>query len=259
MKEPDGYIKRVRCHYDRLAVHGPYGTLAPHNRGGRKAQYVAAVFDTALSDKITSQVPLKCILDYGCGTGIFTQKMSKFAKKVVGVDISLGVLAQARTVCADMKNILLLNADGVHIPLCDRRVDLVVAREVLCYVPDEKLVPMLTELRRVTRPDGRFLWIEQVSKDPYWQHHPEAPNLVKRSPSTLHAAAAESGWQVNSEQIIRTPRFPWIYPVWFGWIPLNLIPTLARCEIAWHAHFGSWRTPSRWWNTLLELWNPNDE
>lgn len=257
MNEANQHIKAVSEHYDKLAANGPYGTLAPHNRGGRKSQYVAAVFDSALLASLDSQSTGR-ILDFGCGTGLFSSKAAAFADEVVGVDVSEGVLTQAKLVCRGLANVCFAHMDGTHIPLPNGSVDVVIAREVLCYVPDAQLPQMLKEIRRVTKPGGRFLWLEQVSRTAFWQRHPDAPDLVKRDPGSIHAMAESSGWNVQSETVVRTPRFPWIYPVWFGLVPRRLIPVLAHWEVTLHSRRSRPSGMRRWWNTLFELRNPSD-
>lgn len=256
MSETDDHIAQVTRHYDRLAANGPYATLAPHNLGGRKSEYVAAVFDTALLDPLVQGGTHQIVLDFGCGTGIFMRKVAAIAREVVGMDISAGMLEQAASVCRGLTNVRLMHTDGHSAQLPDRYVDVVVTREVLCYVPDAELRGVLAELRRVTRPGGRFLWLEQASENPYWQRHPSAPNLVKRSPHAIRKAAGDAGWELLDERVVRTPRFPWIYPVWFGLLPRSLIPTLARWEVGLHARVHGRHYPRRWWNALFELRNP---
>lgn len=259
MAKADQHTEQIAKIYDQLAANGPYGTLAPHNRGGRKSEYVASVFDHALLPLITKLGPEQSILDYGCGTGIFSRKVAAFAREVVGMDISAGMLEQAKLVCTGLGNVRLLLTDGRHTGLPDGFADVVVAREVLCYVPDDELTIVLSELRRVTRPGGRFFWLEQASRNPKWQRHPDAFGLVKRAPEDIYQAARASGWSIVNERIVRTPRFPWIYPVWFGLVPRRFIATLARWEVAIHMRDTSTRRPRRWWDGLFELQNPDDE
>lgn len=253
--DDSGYAK-VAAHYDALAVNGPYATLAPSNKGGRKGEYVAAVFDAALLPRLQANEALECVLDFGCGTGIFAQQAAPHAREVIGVDVSSGMLEQAARVCDRMPNVRLLHTDGSRVSLPDACVDMVVARETLCYVPDAQIAPLLGEILRVTKPCGTFLWLDQVSDDPHWQHHPRAPHLVKRSAGSLRRIAQQAGWWVESEQVVRTPRFPWIYPVQAGLVPRPLMQRLARWEMAIHSRLPQ---PSRrWWNALFVLRKPAD-
>jgi SAM-dependent methyltransferase len=51
-----------------------------------------------------------------------------------------------------------------HLPVPDASVDAVVSTLVLCSVPD--VAATLAEIRRVLKPDGRFLFIEHVGAPP---------------------------------------------------------------------------------------------
>lgn len=241
----------VASHYDRLAENGPYATLAPHNRGGRKGEYVAAVFDAAITNAMQCHTPCESLLDFGCGTGIFTRRAATMTPQVVGVDVSARILAVAAQLCRDLPNVTLLLTDGEHLALPDHAFDCIVAREALCHVADERLPIVLAEIYRVLKPGGYFYWLEQVSDNPFWQRHSNAPLLVKRAPVSLRHFAEQAGLTIISESVVRTPRFLWIYPIWFGLVPRAWIPRLAKWEVAWHRRFGL--GSRRWWNALLVL------
>ena len=255
----DEHTRWVADHYDKLAGNGPFGTLAPHNKGGRKGEYVASVFDAALLRHLEPSNVDRQILDFGCGTGIFACKIVHLAGKVIGVDVSAGMLVKAEQLCGQLDNTRFELIDGMHVPLPDKSTDIVIAREVLCHVPDERLDALLCELRRVTRPDGRFLLLDQVSRSPRWQNHPQTPHTIRRNPAELHRLAEQCGWSLLHEWVVRTPRFPWIYPVWAGLVPRGLIPTLARWEVRWHELAGKPFKYWRWWDSLFIFQNPADE
>lgn len=251
MTPDEANYDKVAAHYDALAANGPYATLAPHNKGGRKAEYVAAVFDAALLPRLQAHAHLGHLLDFGCGTGIFTRQAAEFAHEVIGIDVSLGMLEQAARHCQGLRNVVLLGTEGSSIPLPDECVDMVVARETLCYVPDAQLGPLLHELLRVAKKGCALLWLDQVSNDPYWQKHPRAPHLIKRSPALVRSLAQQAGWRFEMEQVVRTPRFPWIYPVQAGLVPRALTRRLARLEVAIHQRLPP--PARRWWNALFVL------
>lgn len=253
MRTESEHYRSVIKHYDRLANHGPYGTLAPHNKGGRKSEYVAAVFDAALLPLIAGAGRKAYFLDFGCGTGIFTRKVAPYMQHVAGVDVSGKILEVACRVCADLSNVSLHLTDGERLPFEDCSFDWVAAREVLCCVPDDRLAVVLAEICRVLKPGGRFMLLEQVSDNPYWQYHPLSRS-VKRAPATLRQFAEEAGFYIGDEFMVRTPRFPWIYPIWLGLVPRTFIPWLARLEVAWHRR--SHIHPRRWWNMVFVLVKP---
>lgn len=257
MAPGDTNYDKVAARYDALAANGPYATLAPGNNGGRKGKYVAAVFDAALLPHLQAHEALERVLDFGCGTGIFTKQAAEHAREVVGIDISHGMLAQARDVCSGLPNVCLLPTDGSHVPLPADCVDMVVARETLCYVSEGQIVSVLGEILRVTKPGGTFLWLEQVSNAAHWQHHPRAPHLVKRSPGSLRSVAQRAGWRLESKRVVRTPRFPWIYAVQAGLVPWRLMRRMARWEVAIHSALP--HVSRRWWNALFVLRKPADD
>ena len=92
------------------------------------------------------------VLDVGCGTGWFAaglrRALSDGAARVIGADLSAGMLSRAR----DAGAWPLLQADATRLPLRTGSVDVVVCRGVLHHLPD---VPAaLREWRRVLRPCG---------------------------------------------------------------------------------------------------------
>ncbi|HET7333274.1 class I SAM-dependent methyltransferase [Dyella sp.] len=250
MSKSDEHFSSVRKHYDKLAANGLYATSAPSNKGGRKGQYVSSVFDAALLPMIEAG-NYDCILDFGCGTGVFTQQLSKHSREVLGADVSPGMLSQAKSVCFGCKNVHFMQTNGVELELPDSSVDAIIAREVLCYLPDEDLHLLLSEFHRVSKPEGYLFWLEQVSEQVHWQRHPKAPHLVKRSPSSVKKFANKHGWALESQVFVRNPRFPLVYVAWLGLTPKFFIPNLARLEVALHARFA--RRPSRWWNELFVM------
>jgi len=244
---------RLARHYDRLARHGPYATLAPGNRGGRKSEYVAAVFDAAILPLLQAGA-VGTLLDFGCGTGTFTRLAAQRAGYVCGMDISPGMLAMAQTLCAPSGNVGLLRGDGQRLALGDRSLDVVVSREVLCYEAEQQLAVILDDIFRVLRPGGCFLWLEQAATDPHWQRHPASPAVHRRAPERLRELAEAAGFEVEGLRKLRNPRWPLIYPIWFGLVPRRLFPTLARFELAWHK--GRPCRGRRWFDCLLILRRP---
>ena len=98
------------------------------------------------------------ILDLGCGSGSTAAALKKTFRKarVLGLDLSPGMLAEARRKSTLTRPFRLLCADMARMPLAARSVDLVFANlSVLWVAQPEKL---FAEVRRVLRPDGMFLF-----------------------------------------------------------------------------------------------------
>ena len=92
------------------------------------------------------------LLDVGCGPGTLHARLQReHGAWVVGVDTSLGMLAEARQQRAGRY----AQADAQALPLVDAAFDRVMANHMLFHVPDQDQA--LREMRRVLRPGGRLV------------------------------------------------------------------------------------------------------
>ena len=99
------------------------------------------------------------LLDIGTGPGSFPQRLRRAGHRgrLVGVDVSAGMIAKAKSAGADVE---FLEADAASLPFPDHSFDVVTARHMLYHVPDISCA--LREARRVLRPGGRFLAVTNV-------------------------------------------------------------------------------------------------
>lgn len=239
-------LHRVRDLYDDRARFGAYSTLAPHNQGGRKSRYVAEVFAEALRSLLATDGPSIRLLDFGCGTGLTLDLLSTDTELALGVDLSPRMLSVARDLLdRNDKPFQLLQTDGLNLPFADASFNRIIAREVLCHVPDEHLPTVLAELARITTTGGLFYLIDQVSESLRWQHNTMTPLVRKRAVGEWIDAFATANFSLRRAEVVRQPRFPWIYAVWAGLVPQAAIAPLAHAEVRWNRHFGRLAT-SRW-------------
>jgi SAM-dependent methyltransferase len=87
------------------------------------------------------------ILNVGCGTGLISQRLSRFGFPA-GIDLS----SEALAFCARNQLDLLTQADGVYLPFRDQSFDACLALDVLEHIENDALA--LAEMARVVRPDG---------------------------------------------------------------------------------------------------------
>lgn len=94
------------------------------------------------------------VADAGCGNGAYLAELARrsFTGRVIGADLSAGMLAAAR---GRAPSAALLAADVSALPLADGVADLTLAMHMLYHVPDPLLA--VRELRRVTRRGGRVV------------------------------------------------------------------------------------------------------
>jgi len=159
------------------------------------------------------------ILDAGSGTGIFTREFIARGAKVVGLDISLAMLAYAAKkaalrkaqgergsmlLCSGEKALALcysgVTADMTTLPFADRTFDKSVSVAALEFVADEKRA--VAELFRVTRPGGVVVVATLNSLSPWAarrsanaRRDPESifNRVFFRSPAQLLAATSVPG------------------------------------------------------------------
>jgi SAM-dependent methyltransferase len=128
---------------------------------------------------LAAPAPSDTIVDVGCGNGTYLAELARrgFAGRVLGVDLSLGMLTAARGLltAAGTSNaresanlaapadesmpmpVALANADATALPLRDGVADLALAPHMLYHVPEP--ADALRELRRVIRPGGRVVLV----------------------------------------------------------------------------------------------------
>lgn len=92
------------------------------------------------------------VLDLAAGTGDFCRELETAGHRVVGVDLSFGMLANARTSAP------LVQADVLRLPVPDGAVDGVTCGFALRNLAE--LAPFFAELARVVRPGGRIALID---------------------------------------------------------------------------------------------------
>jgi demethylmenaquinone methyltransferase/2-methoxy-6-polyprenyl-1,4-benzoquinol methylase len=96
--------------------------------------------------------PGSTVLDLACGTGDLCRELQASALVPVGVDLSFGMLAAARTTAP------LVQGDALRLPARDGAVDGVTCGFALRNLVD--LAPLWDELARVVRPGGRIALLE---------------------------------------------------------------------------------------------------
>jgi ubiquinone/menaquinone biosynthesis C-methylase UbiE len=106
----------------------------------QEAKYHAALADTK---------PTGLVLDLGCGTGLLFSHIASKATNVVGVDVSKGLLLQARERAKTLGNVDLIQADADHLPFKNDVFNAVFAFTVLQNMP--KPLETLMEIRRTAR------------------------------------------------------------------------------------------------------------
>ena len=132
--------QKIRKHYDEVA--DKYDHHYDHSRG--------RCYHTHLSSHLIEMLPKGGhLLDIGCGTGLFVEKYITGARSATGLDISRGMISQARKRCVDSEFVV---GTGETIPFRDASFDAVTSLLAFSYMRDPQ--GMLNEAYRVLKPGG---------------------------------------------------------------------------------------------------------
>jgi malonyl-CoA O-methyltransferase len=155
------------------------------------------------------------VVDLGCGTGAANQQLVSTFKNalVVGCDLSLGMLSQARRKRRLFLKPHLVQADALNLPFADHSVDVVFSNLMLPWAGE--VAALFTEVQRVLRKDGLFLF-STLGPDSFRQLRraleradPGVPTLPFLDMHDLGDAAVSTGLR---EPVLDVDRLTVTYP-----------------------------------------------
>jgi len=121
-------------------------------------------YETELLLDMLKPRPKENILDVGCGTGVFTEKVLSFNSRVIGLDISIPMLQSALRKSGDSCFSGTVG-DMSRLPFADESFDKVYSMTAMEFVDDASLA--IRELDRVTRPGGTVVLTTLNSLGPW--------------------------------------------------------------------------------------------
>lgn len=144
------------------------------------------------------------VMEIGAGTGNFLALFSDVAARLIAVDVTDEMLRTARESFPEMDLVL---GDGARLPFASRSVDLVSCAQMLHHIHEP--LPLLKEMRRVSKPDGSVLVIDQAAPESYekaaFMNEVETirdpSHAASRSPSVLRVLLQTAGLEVVDEKL----------------------------------------------------------
>ncbi len=108
------------------------------------------------------------VADVGCGTGSLTVELARFARRVIGVDLSDEMLRRARAVAREraLRNVEFRRGDALDLPLASRSVDAAFCVMVLHFLPEPERA--VAELCRIARRGGSVILVDLVRHQQEW-------------------------------------------------------------------------------------------
>jgi ubiquinone/menaquinone biosynthesis C-methylase UbiE len=113
-------------------------------------------------------------LDLGCGDGEYAAQLALMGFRVVGLDLAIGELRDARVATGPELDTRFVCGDATRLPFRDQAFDLVLSNSVIEHIPADTAV--FAEVRRVLKDDGQFILTTDTFPDhvsPWLRHVPE--------------------------------------------------------------------------------------
>lgn len=117
---------------------------------------------------LASLLPRLKVADFGCGTGVLSMAIARWAEKVVAIDQSASALdgAKERARREGVKNVTFLREDLHALSLPAGKLDLVVLSQSLHHVESPPAV--LREAARILKPSGKVVVLELMPHEEKW-------------------------------------------------------------------------------------------
>jgi SAM-dependent methyltransferase len=157
------------------------------------------------------------VVEVGAGTGNFLALFQERASHLIAVDLTEGMLREARRLFPHMVPVM---ADGAQLPFASGTVDLVSCAQVLHHVREP--LPLVKEMRRVVKSRGRILVVDQVATERYEEAAMmnrleiirDPSHAASRPPSAMRTLIRAAGLEIVDERISvsKETTSGWMYP-----------------------------------------------
>lgn len=152
---PEATLERWRAGFDRLAATSPEAGVALYALGDPALLAAATAEVVEALDGWGLLGEGRDALDLGCGMGRFTEAMAPRLRSVLGLDISPGMVAEARRRSGRPNAAYAVGSGRDLAGVTDATVDLVLAADVFPYLVEAGLAAAhVAEVARVLRPGG---------------------------------------------------------------------------------------------------------
>jgi SAM-dependent methyltransferase len=167
--DPADAVARWAAAFDDAVAAHPEASVALYTLGDPRLldaasrEIAAALADWGLLG------PDRRVLDLGCGIGRMLPALAQSCALAVGVDVSAGMLAEARRRCAASSNLLLVRSSGRDLAMFpDGSFDLVLAVDSFPYLHLSGIAgPMFAEAARLLAPGGSLAILNYSYRDDF--------------------------------------------------------------------------------------------
>src|SRR5215469_7483229 len=183
---------------------------------------------TALADK-----PIRALLDLGTGTGRMLELFASDIQRGLGLDLSLDMLALARTRLdrAGLKHCSVRHGDIYDLALLRDSFDVVIIHQVLHFLDDSARA--IAEAASVLRPDGRLLVVDFAPHDLEFLREEHAHRRLGFAAETVTQWLEAAGLDVlRQETLPPGPQGKIAVSLWLARDPRIVLAAPASREVA---------------------------
>lgn len=227
MKWTKKYNKSEIPHFDvrfwtKSTEHGQLGSvLDTKDSKGIKNEYIDILQKIALAQRFIFRGD-EIVLDFGCGTGRFTDWLAQQVHHVVGLEVTPAMLEITKK-NVSKENVSFILYDGLTLPFEEEKFDAIVSVGVLQDIYDKtNFEELIDSFSKCLKPERRVYLIEQVSKN---------RRSVRKTPEDFLTAFERHGFECVCHYPIRAGRWLILYLIRYGFIPKSLLPPIARFEL----------------------------
>lgn len=159
------------------------------------------------------------LLDIGCGNGALLNALADRLNSGVGVDESSAIISRAKLKNSEISNLRFEIIKGPVLPFPDNSFDVVTSLMSFRYLDWD---PLLAEIKRVTRPSGKFLIVDMVTVPPKLA---EYPRLVGDKLRTMANQRANGEFNAALNRLVS-------HPDWKKMVEYN--PIRSEHEMKWY-------------------------
>jgi len=154
--------------------------------------------DLDINELIMQHIPSRgTLVDLGCGTGDLLVSLANKGEKVIGVEKSSRMLAEARLrFHGQDQKIDLRIGELEHLPLGDGEADLAVTSMVLHHLPEPQKA--LAEINRILKKESLFVIVDLESHDLEKMRERFGDRWLGFKKEDIHTWLEEAGFQIKT-------------------------------------------------------------
>jgi SAM-dependent methyltransferase len=167
--DPADAVARWAAAFDAAVAAHPEASVALYTLGDPRLMDAASREIAAALEEWDLTGPDRRVLDFGCGIGRMLPALAQSCALAVGVDVSAGMLAEARRRNPGRSNLLLVRSSGRDLTMfADGSFELVLAVDSFPYLHLSDIAePMFGEAARLLAPGGSLAILNDSYRDDF--------------------------------------------------------------------------------------------